>query len=61
MTMTILLKDSIQLGLAYRFRCLVHYHPGGKYSSIHAGMVLQELRVLCLPLKEAGSRLTLPH
>ena len=35
------------MGLAYSFRCLAHYHHGGKHGSIQADMVLEkELRVL---------------
>ena len=36
------------MGLAYRFRGLVHYHHGMKHGSIQAGMALEELRVLHL-------------
>jgi hypothetical protein len=34
------------MGLVNRFRGSVHYHHGGKYGSIQADMVLEELRVL---------------
>jgi hypothetical protein len=39
-------KHNIYLGLAYRFRDSVHYHPGGKHGSIQEDMVLEELRAL---------------
>ena len=58
MTKATLIKDNIQLGLAYRFRGSVHYHHSRKHSSIQADMVLEELRVLHLYLKEAKSRLS---
>jgi hypothetical protein len=49
MTLAILIKENIYLGLAYRFRALVHYHHGGKHGSLQADMVLEkELRVLHL-------------
>jgi hypothetical protein len=34
MTMAILIKDNISLGLAYRFRDLVHYYHGRKHGSM---------------------------
>ena len=43
-----LIKDNIKLGLAYKVRGSVHYHLGRKHGSIHAGMALEELRVLHL-------------
>jgi len=46
MTKTTLIKDNIQLGLAYRFRGSVHYPHGGKHGSMQAGMELEESRVL---------------
>jgi hypothetical protein len=54
MTKVILIKDNISLGLAYKSRGSVHYHHGGKYGSIQAGMALEELRVLYLHPKEAN-------
>ena len=36
MTMLMLLKENISLGLAYSFRSLVHYHHGGEAWQ-HAG------------------------
>jgi hypothetical protein len=39
------------LGLAYRFRGLVHYHHGRKHGSLQTDMALEELRVLHLVLK----------
>jgi hypothetical protein len=36
-----------QLGLAYSFRDLVHYHHGGKHGSMQVDMMMEnELRVL---------------
>jgi hypothetical protein len=41
MTKATLIKENISLGLAYRFRGLVHYHHGGEcgvlQTNIHAG------------------------
>lgn len=34
-------KENIELGLAYGFRCVVHYHPGMEHGDIHADMVLE--------------------
>ena len=51
-------KDNISLGLAYSFRCSVHYHHGGKHGSVQAGMALEEQRVLYLVLKANRRRLT---
>jgi hypothetical protein len=45
------------LGLVYRSRGSVYYHPGRKHCIVQAGMALEELRVLYLHTKEAGSRL----
>ena len=54
MTLAILIKENIYLGLAYRFRGLVHYHHGGKHGSLQADMVLEkELRVLHLDQQAA--------
>jgi hypothetical protein len=50
-TRAALIKDSIWLGLAYRFRGSVHSHHIRKHDSIQAGMVLEELRVPHLHLK----------
>jgi hypothetical protein len=49
------IKDNILLGLAYKFEDPVHY--GRKPSSIPAGMVLEELRVLHPVLKANRRRL----
>lgn len=47
MTMAPLIKESIYLGLAYRFRSLVHDCHGGKYGDMQTDMVLEkEPRVL---------------
>ena len=49
MTKTTFIRDNISLGLAYRFRGLVHYHYDRKHGSIQADMVLEkELRFLHL-------------
>ena len=48
MTVATLLKDNIELELAYSFSGLVHYHHGGKHGNMQADMVLEELRVLHL-------------
>jgi hypothetical protein len=39
--------------MAYRFRSLVHYHHGGKHSSIQVDVLLEEIKVLYLDLKAA--------
>jgi hypothetical protein len=52
-----LVKDNIQLELAYRFRGSVHYHQEGKHGSIQADMVLKSLRGLYL-VPKANRRLT---
>lgn len=39
MAMATLLKENIQLTLAYSFR--VHYHHGGKLGGIQAGIMLE--------------------
>ena len=53
MTKATLIKENIQLGLAYGFRGLVHYHRGRKHGSIQADMVLEVRRVLHLDPKAA--------
>jgi hypothetical protein len=46
MAKAVLIKDNIKLGLAYRFRGLVHYYQGKKHDHIQADMVLEkDLRV----------------
>jgi hypothetical protein len=50
-----LIKD-IQLGLAYCFRGLVHYHHGSM--QVDMVMVVEVLRVLYLDSKAARSRLS---
>jgi hypothetical protein len=37
MTKATLIRESIELGLAYYFRCLVHYHHGGECGSMQGG------------------------
>ena len=47
MTNASLIKDNIELGLAYRFRGSAHYHQGRKHGSVQTGMMLEkELRIL---------------
>jgi hypothetical protein len=59
--MATLTKENIELGLAYSFRGLVHYHHGGKHGFVQADMVLEkELRVLHLDLQEAEGE-CVPH
>jgi hypothetical protein len=36
MTIAILMKENTELGLAYSFRCSVHYHHIGKHGSVQA-------------------------
>jgi hypothetical protein len=52
-----LIKGSIYVGLAYRFRGSVHYHHGGKHGNMQADIVLEELRVLQLDSKVTRRRL----
>ena len=48
-------KGKYLIGADLRFRGLVHYHHGGKHSSMQAHMVLEkELRVLHLDLYTVG-------
>jgi hypothetical protein len=55
MTKATLIKENIELGLAYSFRDLVYYHHGGKHGGRQADMVLEEeQRILYHNL--AGSR-----
>jgi hypothetical protein len=42
MTEATLIKDNILLGLAYRFRGLLHYHHGRKHGRVLVDMVLKE-------------------
>jgi hypothetical protein len=59
MTEATLIKDNVQLRLAYRLRGSVHYHHGRKHGSIQAGMVLEKkLRVFHLDMKALKKRLT---
>ena len=61
MTKATLIKENIELGLAYSFRDLAYYHHGGKHSRVQADLVLEKLRVLHLDLKAARRRLDLFH
>jgi hypothetical protein len=51
-----LIKETIELWLAFNVTGSVHDHHGGKLSSVQADMMLEE-RVLHLDLKEARRRL----
>jgi hypothetical protein len=52
--MASLITENIILGMAYSFKGLACYHPGGKHGIVQAGMVLRkELRVLHLDPKVA--------
>lgn len=42
MTKTALRKESISLGLAYRFRGLVHCHHGREHGGVQANAVLEK-------------------
>jgi hypothetical protein len=53
MTKATLIKENISLGLAYSFRCSVHYHHGEKHSCVQADLVLKEPRALHLDPKAA--------
>jgi hypothetical protein len=49
MTKATLIKDSIELGLIYRFRGSAHCHHGRKHGFMQVDMALErELRVLYL-------------
>jgi hypothetical protein len=39
MMMATLIKENMQLGLAYSFRGLVHCHHGGEHGSLQADML----------------------
>jgi len=61
-TTATLIKENVQLRLAYRFRGLVHYYHGREHDSMPIEMVLEkELRVLYLDLKAARRRLDVFH
>jgi hypothetical protein len=53
MTKATLIKENIQLVMAYSFRGSVRYHYCGKHGSTQADKVLEESRVLHLDLKAA--------
>jgi hypothetical protein len=48
MTKASLIKENIDLGLAYCFRGLVHSHHDGKHGSVQADIVLEEPRFFIL-------------
>jgi len=54
MTKAMLTNDNIELGLAYSFKYLVHYHHGRKHGSLQSYMVLEEPRVLHLETEATG-------
>jgi hypothetical protein len=54
MTKATLTKESIKLGLPYRFKGAVYYHHGVKHGNMQADM--KELRVLNLDPKEARKK-----
>jgi hypothetical protein len=59
MTKATLIKENIELGLAYSFRGVVHYHQGGKHGSMQVDMVLEKkLRVLDLDPQATGDCVT---
>ena len=58
MTKITLIKEDIQLELAYSFRRSVYYHNSGKHGSAQADMVLEELRALHLDPKAARRTLS---
>ena len=59
MTKASLIKENIELGLAYSFRGVVHYHQGGKHGSMQVDMVLEKkLRVLDLDPQATGDCVT---
>ena len=56
MSTATLIKENIELGLAYRFRSSVHYHHEevSLHSGMQAHMAMERLRVLHLDTKAAG-------
>jgi hypothetical protein len=54
MATSVLINESIELGLAYRFRDFIHYQHGGKHGGMQVDMALEEQRVLHLDLQAAG-------
>jgi hypothetical protein len=53
--MVTVIKENISLGLAYSFRCLVHYCHDREHGGVQADMVLEkELRVLYLDTQAIG-------
>ena len=57
MSITILIKKNIQLGPAYSFRGLVHYHHCEKHGSMQADKMKKELRFLHLDLQATRKEL----
>ena len=60
MTVATLIKDNIELELAYSFRGLVHYHHGGKHGNTQANMGL-EMEQSSPSLLESSQEETLIH
>jgi|UPI0000F4D13D hypothetical protein len=54
MTKASLIKDNIELGLAYRFRGSVHYHQGRNMEASGQAWYKMSLRVLHPHLKAAN-------
>ena len=57
-TKATLIKDNIQLGLAYSFRSSAHYDHGWRHGCVQADMMLEVLGVLHLDQKTARRRLS---
>jgi hypothetical protein len=54
MTKATLRKETISLGLAYRFRSSVYCHCGGRHGSAQGDMLLEELRAYILIQGQPG-------
>ena len=53
-------KEKHLIGLTYSMRGSVHYHHGGKYGSVQADMMMEELKVLQLD-PQAAKGDCMPH
>lgn len=60
MTTTMLMKDNVLLGLAFRFRGLVHYCCGRKHNDMQADMVLQRQLIVLYFGRQQEKRKTGP-
>ena len=58
MTKATLVKENIELGLAYSFRGLVHYQYGGKQGRVQADLVPEILKILHLDHQETEKGLS---